>query len=163
MIGFESVKQNQRVTILYESGNKIAWTWVLLFIGGVQTLSTCRVVLPEQAVFLCFKVWVWVYVASVLPVILDLKSNFRLNNRQNRGKIHSQKNVVCYRKDNPVCMEFLPFPCVFVLAFVAKIITSYWLRMATILDYKKMQLDVGNEPYLSQQKICYSFADMNFS
>ncbi len=41
----------------------------------------------------------------------QLISNPRPSNKQNRGKIHSPKNVVCYRKDKAAGTQFLSSPC----------------------------------------------------
>ncbi len=38
-------------------------------------------------------------------------TTFKPNIKQNRGKIHSLKNVVCYRKDKAAGTQFLPSPC----------------------------------------------------
>ncbi len=42
---------------------------------------------------------------------IQLISNLRPSNKQNRGKIHSLKNVVSYRKDKAAGTQFLPSPC----------------------------------------------------
>ncbi len=41
----------------------------------------------------------------------NFNTTFRPNIKQNRGKIHSLKNVVCYRKDKAAGTQFLPSPC----------------------------------------------------
>ncbi len=42
-------------------------------------------------------------------------TNLRPSSKQNRGQIHSLKNVVCYRKDKAAGTQFLPSPCEFIL------------------------------------------------
>ncbi len=42
----------------------------------------------------------------------NLNATFRPNEKQNRSKEHSLKNIVCNRKDNPAGTQFLPFSCV---------------------------------------------------
>ncbi len=48
---------------------------------------------------------------KVCMCIIQLISSLTPNTKQNRGKIHSHENVVCYRKDNPAGTQFLPSPC----------------------------------------------------
>ncbi len=43
---------------------------------------------------------------------IQLITNLRPSSKQNRGKIHSLKNVVCYRKDKAAGRQLLPSPCV---------------------------------------------------
>ncbi len=66
--------------------------------GGGQKLRTGSLVLPVAD-----NIFQWMYFASV--------SNLGPSSKQNRGKIHSLKNVVCYRKDKASGTQFLPSPC----------------------------------------------------
>ncbi len=42
---------------------------------------------------------------------IQLITNLKPSGKQTRGKIHSLKNVVCYRKDKAAGTQFLPSPC----------------------------------------------------
>ncbi len=47
---------------------------------------------------------------------VQLILNLAPSSKQNRVKIHSFKNVVCYRKDKAAGTQFLPSPCDIMLA-----------------------------------------------
>ncbi len=53
---------------------------------------------------------------------LETKGGFVI---QNRGKIHSLKNAVCYRKDKADGTQFLPSPCAVVRA------SAIWVHRQT--------------------------------
>ncbi len=70
--------------------------------------------------FACYWVLSWKSVEymqwktyHLLLHIHNFNTTFKPDIKQNRGKIHSLKNVVCYRKDKAAGTQFLPSPCEF--------------------------------------------------
>ncbi len=49
------------------------------------------------------------FFVAYIQLITNL--HVRLSSKQNRGKIHSFKNFVCYRKDKAAGTQCLPSPC----------------------------------------------------
>ncbi len=98
------------------------------FTGGGKKLRTGSLVLPVAD-----SIFKWMYFASVLLDIWQKMAHTPWDIlKQNRGKIHSLKNVVCYRKDKAVGTQFLPSP----LWYGSNSITIVILVGSTIIRIK---------------------------
>ncbi len=107
-------------SVLVQQGSLYGGVWVRIAPRAREDISCITAsnhrgraeTVYQQGCPFCSRQYFWVKVFCLcFTCCWAQSSNIRPNTKQNRDKIHSHENVVCYRKDNPAGTHFLPSPC----------------------------------------------------